>query len=87
MRKIVARQLSVGRALWEVQRALRHFQGVRDARLIDAHSLCWMLIRLKLPAATPPTVIPMPVLINSLKRATVRESEIDDEVEFHRLSE
>ena len=32
-------------ALSDIQSALRERGGVRDARLIDAHSFCWMLIR------------------------------------------
>ena len=39
--------------LLSVQCALREVAGVADARLIDAHSLCWMLVRMKLPTAPP----------------------------------
>ena len=68
--------------LLEVQRALREFRGIRDARLLDAHSFCWMLIRLKLPAATRETVIPIPELISSLKGVVIPDSEIDEDGEF-----
>ena len=47
-------------ALLEVRKALREVAGVADARLIDAHSFCWMLVRLELPGAPPDTVIPLP---------------------------
>jgi hypothetical protein len=68
--------------LLEVQRALRDFRGMHDARLIDAHSFCWMLIRLKLPPATQETIIPMPVEVHSLKGAVNSESEIYEGGEF-----
>lgn len=73
--------------LLQVQRALRHFRGIRDARLIDAHSFCWMLIRLKLPAATQDTVISLPVMIKSLKGMAIPESEIDEDGEFTSVDE
>ena len=73
--------------LLEVQRALRHFLGIRDARLIDAHSFCWMLIRLKLPAATQETVIPMPELVSSLKGVVIPDSEIHEDGEFTTVDE
>ena len=68
--------------LQEVRRALRHFQGIRDARLIDAHSFCWMLIRLKLPVAKQKVVISSPVMLNSLKVAGIPESRIHQDGEF-----
>jgi hypothetical protein len=73
--------------LLEVQRALRHFRGIRDARLIDAHSFCWMLIRLKLPPATRETIIPMPVMVNSLKGVVTQESGIHEHGEFTTVDE
>ena len=73
--------------LLEVRRALRDFGGMRDARLIDAHSFCWMLIRLNLPPATQKTVIPVPVLINGLKAGVVPESEIYQDGEFKTVDE
>lgn len=36
-------------ALGDVREALRQVGGVKDARLIDAHSFCWMLERLDQP--------------------------------------
>jgi hypothetical protein len=55
-------------ALGDVRDALRDISGISDARLIDAHSFCWMLVRLKLddPKAVEP-VIPMPVSLTDLK--------------------
>ena len=73
--------------LLEVQRALRHFRGIRDARLIDAHSFCWMLIRLKLPTASPETIIPIPVMVNGLKSVVTQESEIREHGEFTTVDE
>ena len=73
--------------LQEVLRALRDFQGIRDARLIDAHSFCWMLIRLKLPRPTQETVIPMPVMVSSLKGVVVLESEIVQDGKFTSVDE
>lgn len=73
--------------LLEVQRALCHFRGIRDARLIDAHSFCWMLIRLKLPPAAQETIIPMPVPVNSLKGVTIPASEIQEDGEFTTVDE
>ncbi len=73
--------------LLEVQRALWHFRGIRDARLIDAHSFCWMLIRLKLPPAAQETIIPVPVLVSSLKGVVIPESEIHEDGEFRTVNE
>lgn len=73
--------------LQEVQRALRDFQGIRDARLIDAHSFCWMLIRLKIPATTQRQVVPMPELISSLKGVVTSDSEIHEDGEFPTIAE
>lgn len=38
---------------------------VTDARLIDAHSFCWMLVRLKMPSLPEP-VIPLPQVLTGL---------------------
>jgi hypothetical protein len=73
--------------LLEVQRALRSFRGIRDARLVDAHSFCWMLIRLKPPPAVKETIIPMPVPVNSLKGVVIPESEIHEDGEFTTVNE
>lgn len=52
--------------LAQIQTLLRDVAGVGDARLLDAHSFCWMLARLKLPAATSPTTIPLPQLLSTI---------------------
>jgi hypothetical protein len=73
--------------LLEVQRALRHFGGIRDARLIDAHSFCWILIRLKLPSATQKALIPEPLDVDNLKGLIIPESEKYDDSEFASVDE
>jgi hypothetical protein len=54
-------------ALTQIQTSLRDIQGVRNARLIDAHSFCWILVRdeLDIPDFVEPPV-PMPVLLNGM---------------------
>ena len=47
-------------AIAQVQQALREVESVRDARLIDAHSFLWMLVRLKVSKANFKQVIPLP---------------------------
>ena len=54
--------------LLAVQQAL-HEEGATDARLIDAHSFCWMLVRLELPAALP-EAIPLPEELSGLQSIT-----------------
>jgi hypothetical protein len=67
-----------GRASWQnyarynetllaVKEALTEVAGVSDARLIDAHSFCWMLVRLKLPASQPAPIIPLPKPLGGLE--------------------
>src|SRR5258708_38032891 len=55
-------------ALGDVRDALRDIAGIPDARLIDAHSFCWMLVRpqLDIPKGVEP-VIPMPISLSGLK--------------------
>ncbi|MBI1849632.1 MAG: hypothetical protein HYR85_04755 [Planctomycetes bacterium] len=53
-------------ALLEVQRALRDEDGASDARLIDAHSFCWIRVRRELPESEPPPVIPPPRVLTDL---------------------
>jgi hypothetical protein len=73
--------------LLSVKQALREYQGIHDTRLIDAHSFCWMLVRLNLPSASPATIIPMPILVEDLEAVVIKESEIDDEAEFTAVDE
>jgi len=62
-------------ALHQVLVALRDVTGLEDVRLIDAHSFCWMLVRLKPPAASPEPTIPLPKLLTSVQAAPQQESE------------
>jgi len=50
----------------EVKTLLRDIAEVAEARLIDAHSFCWMLVRLDLPTAAKATTIPLPRTIGSI---------------------
>lgn len=47
-------------ALHQVLDTLRNIAGLDDVRLIDAHSFCWMLARLKIQAVTSDMGIPLP---------------------------
>jgi hypothetical protein len=47
-------------AILAVQTALKDIGGVNEARLIDAHSFCWILVRLKPPTPTTSVSIPLP---------------------------
>lgn len=53
--------------LLEVQRLLQEVENVADARLIDAHSFCWMLVRQKLPKAGPTQKISLPEIISKIE--------------------
>jgi hypothetical protein len=55
------------KALLAVQHSLWEVTDIADARLIDAHSFCWMLIRLKLPTISPELVIPLPKAVTNVK--------------------
>ncbi len=74
-------------SLVAVQRSIKELNGVKDARLVDAHSFCWMLIRLKLPAAPPEAVIPLPEPVQNLEQVVIRESEIIEEGQFDVVDE
>jgi hypothetical protein len=54
-------------ALLAVKQMLRDETGLSDARLIDAHSFCWMLVRLELPASPPAVVIPLPEALSGIQ--------------------
>jgi hypothetical protein len=53
--------------LSEIQRLLRDVACMPDARLLDAHSFCWMLVRLRTPEAPPLTVPPLPLPIGAVR--------------------
>lgn len=71
--------------LLAVQQALRD-EGVTGARLIDAHSFCWMLVRLELPAS-PPEVIPLPEVLSGLRSITPELQPTNEDTEFDVLDE
>ena len=58
--------------LLAVQRALHELTGVTEARLIDAHSFCWMLVRQELPASPPAVVVPLPKILTGVQAGTVQ---------------
>lgn len=62
-------------ALHQVLNALRDVTELEDARLIDAHSFCWMLVRLKPPAAAPGPIIPLPKVVVGLQAVSVQAGE------------
>jgi hypothetical protein len=77
--------------LLEVQRTLREVAGVVEPRLIDAHSFCWMLVRMKMPASSPPVVIPVPKVMAGLQAVTLTTkpsaTETDTETDFDTMDE
>ena len=74
-------------ALLSVQQALHETQGVRDVRLVDAHSFCWMLIRLEGAVSSPEVIIPLPVPVRDLDEVVIKESEIIEDGEFNVVDE
>lgn len=74
-------------ALLAVQEALRDIASVPDARLIDAHSFCWMLVRLELPAPPASVVIPLPEVLTGLLSITSERSLTREDTEFDIVDE
>jgi hypothetical protein len=74
-------------ALLAVQRSLRDVAGVSEARLIDAHSFCWMLVRLPLLESPPPVVIPLPKRLPRVCVAPRRGPRDPDITEFDTVDE
>lgn len=74
-------------ALLEVQRALREIAEVDDARLIDAHSFCWMLVRLELPALAPAVAIPLPKATSGLEAVPLQSDPLRAETDFDTVGE
>jgi hypothetical protein len=72
--------------------ALKDVAGIEAARLIDAHSFCWMLVRLKLTTEATATNIPLPegLLVTAApgvaRPAAIADTEFDvvEEAEFAR---
>jgi hypothetical protein len=69
-----------------VQRRLIDVGELSDARLIDAHSFCWILARLDI---LPPRVvtIPLPELLTSVTPATATEDAKNAQTEFNELDD
>ncbi len=67
--------------LLAVQKCLLELQGIREARLIDAHSFCWMLVRLKISQTTKP-IIPLPIAVTDIRHINVGLSELLDDGQF-----
>jgi hypothetical protein len=57
-------------ALRVIQRMLLEVAGVAGARLVDAHSFCWMLVRQELPMAAAAPVIPLPEALADTQAVT-----------------
>jgi len=74
-------------ALAAVQQALRDVAGVEDARLIDAHSFCWMLVRLEAAAPAPPPHISVPSELTALRPFSRQSSSVDRGERFAVLTE
>jgi hypothetical protein len=73
--------------LMAVREALRETLGISDARLIDAHSFCWMLIRLEGSVPSSEVVIPLPQAIGSVDEVVIQESEIIEDGPFDSVDE
>lgn len=71
----------------EVLAALREIAQLEDARLIDAHSFCWMLVRLKPPTAAPEPIIPLPKAVAGLQAVTVQAVQPSEETQFDVVDE
>lgn len=74
-------------ALQQVLAALRDVTGLEDVRLIDAHSFCWMLVRLNPPAAAPGPIIPLPKVVAGIQAEPVQEGEPAAKVKFGQADE
>lgn len=73
--------------LHQVLAALRDVTELEDVRLIDAHSFCWMLIRLKPPAAAPGPIIPLPKVMTGMQAEPVQEGEPTAKAKFGKVDE
>lgn len=74
-------------SLIAVQESLREVAGVRDVRLIDAHSFCWMLIRLPLPPAPLMPAISVPNPIHNLSAIELQPLSVIESTEFDEVDE
>jgi hypothetical protein len=71
--------LNYNNTLLEVQRLLREVAEVPDARLIDAHSFCWMLARMELHGAAPAPIIPLPRVVTNIQPVTAQITDQEGE--------
>ncbi len=55
--------LQYNAAIEQVRQLLEGVEGLGGVRLIDAHSYCWMLVRLKVPQQVNKVTIPLPTPI------------------------
>lgn len=74
-------------ALQQVLVALRDVTELEDVRLIDAHSFCWILVRLKPPAAASGPIIPMPKVLAGLQAEPVKAGEPITKTKFNKVDE
>jgi hypothetical protein len=81
--------LSYNDALRDVQRLLREVGEVSDARLIDAHSFCWMLVnrKLDLPAAAPAPIIPLPRMLANVQSISPKFADTDFDDDYEVITE
>ncbi|MCI1278944.1 MAG: DUF3883 domain-containing protein [Nitrospira sp.] len=78
---------SYNEALHQVLVALRDVTELEDVRLIDAHSFCWILVRLKPPAAAPGPIIPLPKVLAGLQAEPVKAGEPITKTKFDKVDE
>jgi hypothetical protein len=74
-------------ALHQVLVALRDVTELEDVRLIDAHSFCWMLVRLNPPAAAPGPIISLPKVVAGMQAAPVQVGEPATKTKFNKVDE
>lgn len=76
-------------ALQEVLAALRDITSLKGVRLIDAHSFCWMLVRMKMPPLPSPVVIPLPKVLTGFQilMTDLATAETNTEIEFDTVDE
>jgi len=80
-------------ALMDIRQMLQDQARIPDARLVDAHSFCWMLARLSIPER--PTVAPTPIAeplgniasVRNINRAGADDNRRSIVVDFEKLGE
>lgn len=63
-------------ALTQIRDALQDIAGIQEARLIDAHSFCWLLARLKPPATPTKVTISLPRPLDTFGASHQRDTAI-----------